>query len=181
MNDEMDDFSTPGKVNNYGVPASPANFIQPGKRPLSSMCPIIIVDERGDVRLLIGGAGGIKITSSVAFVSILLLLISKIALLIHVSDDALAQTIVHHWYFNQTLQAAVNERRLHHQLMPMRLDHEKDFSPELLAGLQQRGHQLFQSPTDSGFTSLTAVSVDAEGRITAAVDPRRSGASMSVI
>lgn len=70
LNDEMDDFSTPGKSNSYGVPASVANFIKPGKRPLSSMCPIIILDEHKNVRLLIGGAGGIKITSSVAYVSI---------------------------------------------------------------------------------------------------------------
>lgn len=69
MNDEMDDFSTPGKYNAYGVPASPANYIEPGKMPLSSMCPLIIVDQHGDVQLLIGGAGGIKITSSVAYVS----------------------------------------------------------------------------------------------------------------
>lgn len=72
MNDEMDDFSTPGKFNSYGVPASPANYIEPGKMPLTSMCPLIIVDQNGDVRLIIGGAGGIKITSAVAYVSICL-------------------------------------------------------------------------------------------------------------
>lgn len=71
MNDEMDDFGTPGKPNSYGVPPSPSNFIVPGKRPLSSMCPTIILDQNGDVRLLIGGAGGIKITTSVAYVSVL--------------------------------------------------------------------------------------------------------------
>lgn len=65
----MDDFSTPGVVNSYGVPASPANFIVPGKRPLSSMCPTIVLDSNGDVKLAIGSAGGTRITSAVAFVN----------------------------------------------------------------------------------------------------------------
>ena len=64
----MDDFSIPGQVNSYGVPASPSNFIAPGKMPMSSMCPVIVVDADGNVQMLIGGAGGIKITSSVVSV-----------------------------------------------------------------------------------------------------------------
>lgn len=50
MNNQMDDFSTPGVVNVYGIPPSPANFVRPGKHPLSSMSPTIITDENGDVR-----------------------------------------------------------------------------------------------------------------------------------
>ena len=69
LNDEMDDFSTPGVINVYGIPASPANFVKPEKRPMSSMCPSIIVNNKGDVKMIIGGAGGSKITTSVAYVS----------------------------------------------------------------------------------------------------------------
>lgn len=50
MNNHMDDFATPGLPNMYEFPPSPANFIKPGKFPLSSMIPTIIVDKDGDVR-----------------------------------------------------------------------------------------------------------------------------------
>lgn len=66
----MDDFSVPGHVNTYGLPASPANYIRPRKMPLSSMSPSILIDEKGDAELLIGAAGGSKITSSIAYVCI---------------------------------------------------------------------------------------------------------------
>ena len=68
-NNEMDDFSTPGLQNLWGYLPAEANFIKPGKRPLSSMSPTIVVDANGDVVMVVGGSGGSRIISGTATVS----------------------------------------------------------------------------------------------------------------
>uniref|UniRef100_A0A182PV45 Gamma-glutamyltransferase n=1 Tax=Anopheles epiroticus TaxID=199890 RepID=A0A182PV45_9DIPT len=90
LNDQMDDFSTPGKVNTYGLLPSPSNYIVAGKRPLSSMSPTIILDHQGDVRMVVGAAGGSRITT------------------------ATAQLILRHLFFGQSLCEAMDAPRLHH-------------------------------------------------------------------
>lgn len=65
----MDDFSTPGVSNFWGLAPSPANFVEPGKRPQSSMSPTVVVDSDGDVEMVIGASGGSKIITAVALVS----------------------------------------------------------------------------------------------------------------
>lgn len=104
LNDEMDDFSAPNITNYFDVPPSPNNYIQPGKRPMSSMCPSIIIDGNGNVVMSIGAAGGTKITTSVALI------------------------IARHLWFKMPLQAAVDEARFHHQLFPMSITFENGYN-----------------------------------------------------
>jgi gamma-glutamyltranspeptidase/glutathione hydrolase/leukotriene-C4 hydrolase len=67
--DLMDDFSSPGFSNSFDFEPSKANFIVPGKKPLSSMSPIIVVDNNDQVRLILGASGGSKIITSVSQVN----------------------------------------------------------------------------------------------------------------
>ena len=69
LNDNMGDFAYEGITNHYEVEASKANFAKPGKRPLSSMSPTVVLDEEGDVVLVVGASGGTRITTSVAQVN----------------------------------------------------------------------------------------------------------------
>ena len=93
-NNEMNDFSVPGHNNDYGVPPSPQNFIEAGKRPLSSMAPVIVTDKNGKLKLVAGGSGGTRITT------------------------ATAQVVVKTLLQEMALNEAVQDSRLHHQLMP---------------------------------------------------------------
>ena len=68
FNNQMNDFSAPGTINIYGLAASSTNYIVPGKMPMSSMCPTLVLDGDRNVRLLTGAAGGPFLTTHTALV-----------------------------------------------------------------------------------------------------------------
>ena len=68
-NNQMDDFSTPNiEFNSFALPNYSINFIEPGKRPVSSMTPLIALDQDKNVRLVCGSSGGTRIVTSTALV-----------------------------------------------------------------------------------------------------------------
>ncbi|XP_017266013.1 glutathione hydrolase 1 proenzyme [Kryptolebias marmoratus] len=117
LNNEMDDFSSPLITNGFGVPPSPSNFIKPGKRPMSSMCPTIIFDKNNKVKMVVGGSGGTKITTSIA------------------------QVILNALFFNYDVNKAVTEPRLHNQLSPNYTVAEPGFDKNILDGLMKKNHE----------------------------------------
>lgn len=87
------------------------------------------------------------------------------------------QTILRHLYWNESLVDAINSRRIHHQLIPMRLEYDDGLDEELFAGLQAKGHDMYKSPSDSGFASLTGISRIGDD-IQAVYDRRRVGSAV---
>lgn len=64
LNNEMDDFSSPGSTNAFGFAANPINFIQPGKRPQSSIASSLVEDDNGQLIMATGSAGGSRIITA---------------------------------------------------------------------------------------------------------------------
>jgi gamma-glutamyltranspeptidase/glutathione hydrolase len=118
MNDEMDDFSAkPGVPNADGLIQGAANAIGPGKRPLSSMTPTMVVHE-GKTVLVLGSPGSSKIITTVANV------------LMGVLD------------YGMNIQEAVNAPRFHNQWLPDVLNVEQWFSPDTVQRLQKKGYNV---------------------------------------
>ncbi len=150
LNDEMDDFSiAPGAPNAYGLIGGEANAIAPGKTPLSSMTPTLVLDAKGRLKLAIGSPGGSTIITTV------------LQIILHVLDR------------DMPLAAAIAQPRLHHQWMPdCVLADRKDQIGDLIRALKAKGHCV---KTRSSIGNAHGVLVDKNGRLEAAADPRGEG------
>jgi gamma-glutamyltranspeptidase/glutathione hydrolase/leukotriene-C4 hydrolase len=165
FNNQMDDFSIPGKANFFGLAPSALNYPQAGKRPLSSMSPsfVLLPCEGGGkarLRLVGGGSGGPKIIT------------------------ATAQMILNVVGRGMDLLAAIKAEKFHSQLLPPVVyaeDHTLVTSDllsirtptDVLTALRKRGHNI----SAEGVIGITQfISVDSEsGLITAVSDPRKDG------
>tara|TARA_B100001057_G_scaffold9564_1_gene8960 strand:- start:1763 stop:3472 length:1710 start_codon:yes stop_codon:yes gene_type:complete len=151
LNNEMDDFSVkPGSPNVYGVVGTYANEIQPGKRPLSSMSPTILL-EGDEVMMAVGTPGGSTIFTSVF------------------------QTITNIIDFDMTPLEAVSATRFHHQLLPPELITMSIANPlpaETIYALEERGYNV--QPHDWEFGDVQVIWREG-GALQPAADPRDRG------
>jgi gamma-glutamyltranspeptidase/glutathione hydrolase len=155
LNDEMDDFSAKtGVPNSDGLIQGTANAIGPGKRPLSSMTPTIVV-HNGKTVMVLGSPGSSKIITTVANV------------LMGVVD------------YGMNIQEAVNAPRFHNQWLPDVVNVEKWFSPDTLSALRQMGYNvqtgLGANDTHGYWSDAECIAVDEKtGERLGATDGRNS-------
>ena len=149
MNNEMDDFSAqPGTPNAFGLIGAEANAVAPGKRPLSSMSPTIVLRD-GKPVFTVGAAGGPTIISQ------------AVLAIIHFIDHGM------------TPAKALSQARFHHQWKPNRLLVEKALGQATIDELRKMGHTV--KVTDS-IGAAQALGLGQAGRpFTGAADPRGRG------
>ena len=147
LNNEMDDFTTiPNEPNAFGLIQSNRNLPEPGKRPLSSMSPTIVLDLDGLVKLVAGASGGPRIITSTLQVLLTTL---------RTNDPALA----------------ITQPRLHHQWQPNIVFIESPQTPSDYPHLLKHGHEI-RTRTDIGNVQIIAVDGNT---LKAASDPNKNG------
>ncbi|MCL4115740.1 UNVERIFIED_CONTAM: hypothetical protein GTU68_019760 [Idotea baltica] len=147
LNNEIDDFAAqPGKPNAFGLMQSQANVIAPGKRPLSSMTPTIVVKD-GKATFSTGASGGPRIIT------------------------ASIQSLLNHVVFGMSPSETVSAARFHHQWSPNELKLESSLFQQVAEELKRRGHQVVKS---EGLAAAQAVSGTPEG-LQGGSDPRKHG------
>ncbi len=148
LNNELDDFAAKANAPNaYGLLGDAANAPAPGKRPLSSMTPTIVLKD-GKPFLITGSPGGSFI------INVVLQIVSNV---IDRSMD---------------IASAVSAPRVHDQWMPDRVYAEPALPADLVGSLQARGENVTVRPL---ITSANSILVTPSG-ITGAADPRTRGA-----
>jgi gamma-glutamyltranspeptidase/glutathione hydrolase len=149
------DFSIPGSNNSFGYRPSPANFIRPGKRPLSSITPTIVTRPDGNVHLVVGAAGGSRIITA------------TIQNIIHVIDKGMSAA------------EALAQPRLHDQLIPNEVTFEYAYDNSTVAFMDKLGHNVtWVAPGDS---SAQAVRVLRDGSFEAVGEPRQANSGGVVV
>ncbi len=147
MNNEMNDFSIPRVSNAFGFEPSPNNFIRPGKRPLSSITPVIVERPDGSLYVSTGAAGGSRIITA------------TIQALWHVLDH------------NMSMPEALKAPRLHDQLLPAQVVFEETFDNRTTEYMRGRGHNV--TWTNQVLSSVQGIRVLGNGTFEAAGEPRQ--------
>lgn len=148
LNNEMADFAAlPGTANAFGLVQGEANRIEPGKRPLSSMSPTLVMKD-GKPWLATGSPGGSIIITTVL------------------------QTILNAMEFDMNVAAAAAAARVHHQWMPDRLLVESGISPDTIGILRDMGHNVEIGKRTLGRTQSIMLE---NGWLYGATDTRRPG------
>jgi gamma-glutamyltranspeptidase / glutathione hydrolase len=147
MNNEQNDFSIPGYQNEFGYPPSPANYVRPGKRPLSSITPVIAEWPNGTLYYVIGSAGGSRIITT------------TIQNLVHVLDR------------NMTTLEALAQPRMHDQLIPNLAYFEDAYDNGTVAFMRERGHNV--TNLGVGMSSAQGIRMLPNGTFEAAGEPRQ--------
>ena len=147
LNNEIDDFTIrAGYPNQFGLVQSDANLVGPGRRPLSSMTPSIVLDPQGQLLLVVGSPGAARIITAVA------------------------QTIIDVIDYGMDVRTAVDAPRIHHQLLPDEILYEKNGLDDPTRGvLLSMGHRLMPG---GYFGDIQLIIRAPDGTLYGASDPR---------